>query len=78
VYEVFSAGYDIAKTQPSTSARESFGNIYEGRDLRFKGEHVREHNTGAIGVVLLENLAEPQEGGDAVATVKSLLANILT
>jgi hypothetical protein len=52
---------------------DCFGNIYEGRDIRFKGEHVREHNTGTIGIVLLENLAESPEGGDTVATVKSLL-----
>lgn len=54
-------------------AIDCFGNIYEGRDIRFKGEHVREHNTGAIGIVLLENLAEPHEGGDPVAIVKSVL-----
>jgi hypothetical protein len=54
-------------------AIDCFGNIYEGRDIRFKGEHVREHNTGTIGIVLLENLAASPEGGDAVATVKSLL-----
>lgn len=54
-------------------AIDCLGNIYEGRDIRFKGEHVRNFNTGVIGIVLLENLAEPGEGGDGVAKVKSFL-----
>lgn len=54
-------------------AIDCFGNIYEGRDIRFKGEHVHNHNTGLIGIVLLENLADPGEGGDKVAKVKSFL-----
>lgn len=49
------------------------GNIYEGRDIRFKGEHLRKFNTGVIGIVLLQNLSEPDEGSDAVAKVKSFL-----
>ena len=43
-------------------AIDCFGNIYEGRDIRFKGGHLFEYNTGAIGIVLLENLTEPGEG----------------
>lgn len=54
-------------------AIDCYGTIYEGRDIRFKGEHVHDHNTGVIGLVLLENLAEPNEGGDAVAKIKSFL-----
>lgn len=54
-------------------AIDCFGNIYEGRDIRFKGEHVHKFNTGVIGIVLLANLAEPDEGGDGVAKVKSFL-----
>lgn len=54
-------------------AIDCMGNIYEGRDIRFKGEHVAKFNTGVIGIVFLENLTEPDEGGDAVAKVKTLL-----
>lgn len=54
-------------------AIDCLGNIYEGRDIRFKGEHVNKFNTGVIGIVLLENLTEPEEGGDAVAKVRSIL-----
>jgi hypothetical protein len=52
------------------------GNIYEGRDIRFKGEHLLKFNTGVIGIVLLENLSEPDEGGDLVAKVRSFLSAI--
>lgn len=43
------------------------GVIYEGRDIRLKGSHVRQYNTGVIGVVLLNNLSAADEGGDIVA-----------
>ncbi|MFV3308529.1 peptidoglycan recognition family protein [Pseudomonas sp. NY15181] len=43
------------------------GVIYEGRDIRLKGSHVRQYNTGVIGIVLLNNLSTANEGGDAVA-----------
>jgi hypothetical protein len=49
------------------------GKIYEGRDVRFKGGHLKKFNTGVIGIVILENLTEPDEGGDAVAKVRTLL-----
>jgi hypothetical protein len=29
------------------------GEIYEGRDIRYRGEHVKNQNTGLLGVVLL-------------------------
>lgn len=56
-----------AKIQPKDDfsyhyAVDCFGNIYEGRDIRFKGEHIADYNTGAIGIVILENLTEPGEG----------------
>jgi len=41
--------------------------IYEGRDIRLKGSHVRLYNTGVIGIVLLNNLSTAGEGGDIVA-----------
>ncbi|HCD6623346.1 TPA: N-acetylmuramoyl-L-alanine amidase [Pseudomonas aeruginosa] len=43
------------------------GVIYEGRDIRLKGSHVRQYNTGVIGIVLLNNLSTVEEGGDIVA-----------
>ncbi|WP_236212279.1 peptidoglycan recognition protein family protein [Metapseudomonas otitidis] len=43
------------------------GTIYEGRDIRLKGSHVRYYNTGVIGIVLLNNFTTAEEGGDVVA-----------
>jgi len=40
------------------------GVIYEGRDIRFKGEHLILYNSNAIGIVLLNNLTTEEEGGD--------------
>lgn len=57
-------------------AIDCLGNVYEGRDIRFKGEHLYKFNTGVIGIVLLENLTEPTEGDDAVAKVRSFLNSI--
>jgi hypothetical protein len=37
------------------------GEIYEGRDIRFTGEHVADDNTGKIGVVLLSDLVQAGE-----------------
>lgn len=41
-------------------ALDCYGNIFEGRDIRFKGENVHNYNTGVIGIVLLENLTAPR------------------
>lgn len=57
-------------------ALDCFGDIYEGRDIRFKGENVHNYNTGVIGIVLLENLADPDEGGDGVARFREILSGI--
>ncbi|AZE46514.1 N-acetylmuramoyl-L-alanine amidase, putative [Pseudomonas chlororaphis] len=43
------------------------GQIFEGRDIRLQGSSVLTFNTGLIGIVLLENLTTPEEGGDWVA-----------
>ncbi|MBA5980248.1 N-acetylmuramoyl-L-alanine amidase [Pseudomonas sp. MD195_PC81_125] len=43
------------------------GQVYEGRDIRLQGSSVLKFNTGLIGIVLLENLTTPEEGGDWVA-----------
>lgn len=32
------------------------GTIYEGRDIRHKGEHIAEGNTGTLGIVMLADL----------------------
>ena len=34
------------------------GEVIEARDIRFIGSHVKSDNTGKVGIVLLENLAE--------------------
>lgn len=52
------------------------GQILEGRDIRFQGSSVLKYNTGLIGVVLLENLTTPEEGGDWVAKGRVALDNI--
>ncbi|MEJ8675381.1 peptidoglycan recognition family protein [Chromobacterium amazonense] len=57
-------------------AIDCFGTVYEGRDIRFKGEHVHKYNTGVIGIVLLENLTTPEEGGDMVAKARTALEAI--
>lgn len=57
-------------------ALDCFGNVFEGRDIRFKGENVHNYNTGVIGVVMLENLTDPEEGGDGVAKVRTILDSI--
>ncbi|WP_244815479.1 peptidoglycan recognition family protein [Caballeronia sp. Lep1P3] len=54
-------------------ARDCFGNIFEGRDIRFKGENLHNYNTGVIGILLMENLTDPEEGGDRVAKVRKFL-----
>ncbi|ALS60601.1 peptidoglycan recognition protein family protein [Pandoraea norimbergensis] len=57
-------------------ALDCFGNIFEGRDIRFKGEHVRRYNTGVIGIVLLENLTDDQEGNDIVSKVRGAFGTL--
>lgn len=57
-------------------ALDCFGNVFEGRDIRFKGENVHNYNTGVIGVVLLENLTTSEEGGDGVSIVRRILNKI--
>lgn len=47
------------------------GFIFEGRDIRYKGRHVKELNTGIVGIVLLANLTTVEEGGDAYAKIRT-------
>lgn len=39
------------------------GEVAEGRDIRFKGSHVKNRNTGLIGILLLGDYTEPGEAG---------------
>ena len=55
-------------------ALDCFGDIFEGRDIRFKGENVHNYNRGVIGIVLLENLTTSEEGRDNVAAMRSFLS----
>jgi len=52
------------------------GQIFEGRDIRLQGSSVLKFNTGLIGIVLLENLTTPDEGGDWVAKGRVALDSI--
>ena len=42
-------------------ALDCSGNVFEGRDLRFKGASVSNNNTRLIGIVFLENLTSSDE-----------------
>ncbi|AZD90267.1 MULTISPECIES: N-acetylmuramoyl-L-alanine amidase [Pseudomonas] len=52
------------------------GQIFEGRDIRLQGSSVLKFNTGLIGIVLLENLTTPEEGGDWIAKGRVALDHI--
>lgn len=52
------------------------GQIFEGRDIRLQGSSVLKFNTGLIGIVLLENLTTPEEGGDWIATGRTVLDSL--
>ncbi|KAH0445183.1 N-acetylmuramoyl-L-alanine amidase [Paraburkholderia fungorum] len=47
------------------------GEIFEARDVRFVGSHVAGDNTGKLGIVLLENLAEAGEAWEQEYSRKS-------
>lgn len=49
------------------------GAIYEGRDIRFKGEHLVHYNSKAIGIVLLNSLTTPEEGNDFITHARKFL-----
>ena len=55
---------------------DCMGQIFEGRDIRLQGSSVLKYNTGLIGIVLLENLTTPEEGGDWVAKGRVALDSI--
>lgn len=55
-------------------AIDCIGNVFEARDIRFKGEHLKDYNTGAIGIVLLENLTVPGEGVGVKSKFTSLFS----
>lgn len=57
-------------------ALDCFGAIYEGRDIRFKGESVANFNAGLIGVVLLENLTQPGEAKDTMEKFRVILGAV--
>lgn len=42
-------------------ALDCSGNVFEGRDIRFKGSSVSNFNSNLIGIVLLENLTSSNE-----------------
>lgn len=52
------------------------GAVYEGRDIRFKGEHLLKYNSSAIGIVLLNNLSTTEEGKDLVTLARKALDHV--
>ncbi|KXV04182.1 N-acetylmuramoyl-L-alanine amidase [Caballeronia megalochromosomata] len=48
------------------------GDLLEARDIRYTGSHVAGDNTGKVGIVLLENLAEAGEAWQQEYSRKSL------
>jgi len=48
------------------------GDIFEARDVRFEGSHVKGDNTGKLGIVLLENLAGAGEAWQQEYRKKSI------
>jgi hypothetical protein len=52
------------------------GELIEARDIRFTGAHVAGSNTGKLGIVLLENLAEAGEAWQQEYRRKSLWEKI--
>ncbi|HEY4801594.1 MAG TPA: N-acetylmuramoyl-L-alanine amidase [Paraburkholderia sp.] len=48
------------------------GELIEARDIRFIGSHVKGNNTGKLGIVLLENLAQAGEAWQQEYSRKSL------
>lgn len=52
------------------------GTVYEARDIRLKGSNVHNYNTGVIGIVLLEDLTTPEEGGDTIAKARTLMEDM--
>ncbi|WP_250503551.1 MULTISPECIES: peptidoglycan recognition family protein [unclassified Caballeronia] len=57
---------DMSRSPPFDDAGYHYaiscqGEIYEGRDIRFTGEHVAGDNTGKIGIVFLADLVQAGE-----------------
>lgn len=53
------------------------GEVIEARDIRFTGSHVMGDNTGKLGIVLLENLAEAGEAWQQEYSRKSFLQKLM-
>ncbi|WPB57113.1 N-acetylmuramoyl-L-alanine amidase [Xylophilus sp. GOD-11R] len=43
------------------------GEIFEAEDIRLKGTHLENYNSGAIGIVMLQNLSEPEDANDKIS-----------
>lgn len=53
------------------------GRIYEGRDLAVHGAHVREHNAGTLGIVLMGNYEELTPSAEQVDRLKWLVRELM-
>jgi len=52
---------------------DSYGNIYEGREVNVRGAHVQGFNTGSVGIVLLGNFNETEPAQAQIISLKELV-----
>lgn len=53
------------------------GRLWEGRDLRYQGAHVKEQNPHNIGIMLLGNFDQQSPSDAQMATLKSTLITLM-
>lgn len=54
------------------------GRVWEARPLRYQGAHVKDHNPGNIGVVVLGNFEVQSLSEQQLAGLRSLLTSLMT
>jgi hypothetical protein len=54
------------------------GRVWEARPLRFQGAHVKDHNPGNIGIVVLGNFEMQSPTEQQVAALRGLLASLMS
>jgi N-acetyl-anhydromuramyl-L-alanine amidase AmpD len=52
------------------------GNIWQGRDIAFQGAHVRDHNAGNVGVMVLGNFDVQRPTDAQLATLRTTVATL--
>ncbi|HUM92948.1 MAG TPA: peptidoglycan recognition family protein [Candidatus Competibacter sp.] len=56
---------------------DGWGRIYEGRSLAVHGAHVKEHNAGTLGIVLMGNYEEIVPAAEPLARLKWLIRELM-